>query len=65
MKAVQAQMRSELLQKYYKAKERGCISSEDLDDWENLYQSYHALGKNGVLDQRRKELFNLPTNLEE
>lgn len=65
MKAVQAQMRSELLQKYYKAKELGFISSEDLDDWENLYQSYHALGKNGVLDKRRDELFTMPTKLEE
>lgn len=65
MKAVQAQMRSDLLKKYYKAKELGYISSEDLDDWENLYQSYHALGKNGVLDKRRDELFSMPTKLEE
>lgn len=65
MRAIQAQMRSELLQQYYSAKERGYISSEDLDEWENRYQSYHALGQNGVLDKRREELFKLPTSLEE
>ena len=65
MRAVQAQMRSDLLRQYYKAKEQGFISSEDLDEWENQYQSYHALGQNGVLDKRREELFNLPIKLEE
>lgn len=65
MGAVQAQMRSDLLRQYYKAKEQGFISSEDLDEWENQYQSYHALGQNGVLDKRRDELFDMPTKLEE
>ena len=65
MQAVQAQMRSDLLRQYYKAKEQGFIASEDLDEWENQYQSYHALGQNGVLDKRRDELFDMPTKLEE
>lgn len=65
MKAVQAQMRSNLLKEYYLAKERGYISPDDLDDWENQYQSYHALGKNGVLDRRRDELFSMPSKLED
>lgn len=63
MKAVQAQMRNNLLKEYYKAKAAGYISSDDLDDWENQYQSYHALGKNGVLDKRREELFSMPNKL--
>lgn len=60
MKAQQAQMRAELLTKYRQYKQAGRISQEDLDEWENQYQSYHALGKNGVLDARREELFKLP-----
>lgn len=65
MKAVQAQMRRDLLKQYYDAKERGYISSDDLDEWINQYNSYHALGKNGVLDKRKDELLTMPTKLEE
>lgn len=65
MKAVQAQMRSNLLKQYYLAKDRGYITSDDLDDWENLYQSYHSLGSNGVLDKRREELLAMPNKIEE
>lgn len=64
MKAIQSQMRSDLLRDYYKYKEAGFISSDDLDDWENRYQSYHSLGKNGVLDKRRDELFSLKSKVE-
>ena len=27
---------------------QGCISLEDLDDFEHLYRAYHALGGNGT-----------------
>lgn len=65
MKAIQSQMRSELLSDYYRFKSAGYISSDDLDDWENRYQAYHSLGKNGVLDKRRDELFSLKSNLDD
>lgn len=65
MKAIQSQMRSELLSDYYRFKNAGYISSDDLDDWENRYQAYHSLGKNGVLDKRRDELFSLKSNLDD
>lgn len=61
MKAQQAQMRSNLLQQYYRYMEQGWIYQDDLDDFENQYQSYHALGKNGVMDTKRDELLKLPT----
>lgn len=60
MKSQQAQMRSSLLSKYHQYIEDGWISEEELEDWENQYQSYHELGSNGVLDARRMQLFNLP-----
>lgn len=60
MKAQQAQMRSQLLDRYHYYMEDGWISEEHMEDWENQYQSYHALGENGVLDARREQLFQLP-----
>lgn len=63
MKAVQSQMRSDLLKDYYMYKLAGVISSDDLDDWENRYKAYHSLGENGVLDKRREELLNLPSRV--
>lgn len=60
MKAQQAQMRTQLLQQYHLYIDQGWISEDDLEDWENQYQSYHALGQNGILDARRTALFALP-----
>lgn len=61
MKAQQAQMRSQLLKDYYKYTERGFIYDSELDDWENSYQSYHALGQNGIMDSKRDRIMQLPT----
>lgn len=60
MTAQQAQMRGQLLEKFYNYKRRGWLTQEELDQWESEYQSYHALGQNGVLDKRRQELFSIP-----
>lgn len=60
MKSQQAQMRSNLLKDYHRYINRGFIYEEELEDWENQYQNYHALGQNGVLDNRREQLFKLP-----
>lgn len=61
MKAQQAQMRSQLLKDYYKYMERGFIYDSELDDFENQYQSYHALGQNGIMDKKRDKILQLPT----
>lgn len=60
MMAQQAQMRTKLLELYHVYMEQGWVSDEQLTDWENQYQAYHSLGKNGVLDARRAELYKLP-----
>lgn len=59
-KAQQAQMRSQLLEQYHKYMKDGYISEEHMEDWENQYQAYHSLGKNGILDNRRNALLKLP-----
>lgn len=61
MKAQQAQMRSQLLKDYHKYMDQGWIYDSDLDDWENQYQSYHALGQNGIMDNKRDRIMQLPT----
>lgn len=64
MSAQQAQMRSQLLKDYYKYVERKFVYEAELEDWENLYQNYHSLGANGIMDKRRDTLMNLPTKKE-
>ena len=61
MNAQQAQMRSELLDKYHFYMEGGWISDVNMKEWENAYQAYHSLGENGILDDRRLKLMNLPS----
>lgn len=62
--AQKAQMRSQLLDQYYKIKDRGFVWSDELDDWMNQYAAYHELvGENGVLDARKRELENFPSQV--
>lgn len=63
MKAVQAQMRDNLMRQYHKHMKSGFISEDDLKEWENQYQAYHALGQNGIMDKRRNDLLNLPSKI--
>lgn len=62
MKSQQAQMRTKLLELYHEYANRGWITEDELEDWENQYQAYHELGKNGILDARRNFLLSLPNS---
>lgn len=58
--AQKAQMRGQLLDQFYKYKERGFVYQDQLDEWVNQYDAYHVLvGNNGVLDTRKTEILNL------
>lgn len=59
MNAQQKQMRRELTIDFRKYIEQGYIEDDDLDMWEASYQAYHALGKNGIMDERRQRLIAL------
>lgn len=62
--AQKAQMRSQLLDKYYVIKERGFVWADELDEWINQYNAYHELvGVNGVLDSRKDELTKYPSRV--
>ncbi len=60
----QAMLRDRLYYMYDIAMENGFISLEMKQNFENLYKNYHALGKNGVMDQIHDEVMNLPTRFE-
>lgn len=62
MKAQQAQMRQQLLDRFHAYNSKGWISDEELTEWENQYQAYHSLGQNGVLDAKRDILMKLPND---
>lgn len=59
MNAQQKQMRRDLTLDYHKYMDAGKISDDDLDMWDQEYQAYHALGKNGIMDSRRDDLIHL------
>ena len=58
---VQAVLRDRLRYLYKTYKKAGYADLDDKDDWENMYQQYHTLGKNGVMDATREKLLALPT----
>ena len=59
-KGVQALLRDRLIQgyKYYRA--QGWADEDDRSNLENVYQQYHALGANGVMDNLRTRFLDLP-----
>ena len=59
-KANQAIIRAELRKRYNEAIKAGYVGYEDKEDFEFLYNCYHNLGKNGVMDECYKVLMELP-----
>ena len=58
-KGTQALLRDRLYHIYYKYKELGYRSSHSTENFENIYQQYHTLGANGVMDDVRTKFYNL------
>ena len=57
---LRAILRDRLLQEFQYCKRQGYASSDDRQNFENMYIQYHALGGNGVMDDVRCKFFNLP-----
>ena len=57
---LEAILRDRLLQAYRHYEVRGWADSDDRQNWENMYIQYHALGGNGIIDDLRGRLFELP-----
>lgn len=60
---LQAILRDRLLQSYRYYEAKGYAEPDDRDNFENMYQQYHTLGANGVMDDIRSKFFQLPTHL--
>lgn len=60
-KGVQALLRNRLIYIHDKYCPTGDIPLYIKDDFDNLYQQYHNLGQNGVMDAFHEEVMNLPT----
>ncbi len=56
----QASLRHNLYEVYDYWAPKGYCPRDKKADFENLYQSYHALGKNGVMDGCYADLMDLP-----
>ena len=59
-KGTQAVLRHDLYEMYDKWMKLGYAPSEEKVDFENIYQNYHHLGKNGVMDKMRDKFLALP-----
>lgn len=58
---VQALLRNELMHSYKVFIAQGWIDIYDKQNFDNMYQRYHNLGKNGVMDSMHDEIMALPT----
>lgn len=61
-RGVQALLRDRLLQGYKFYRHQGWADEDDRTNLENVYQQYHALGANGVMDDLRAKFLALPTD---
>lgn len=58
---IQAVLRDRLRYLYKEYEKRGWVDLDDREDWINMYNQYHTLGKNGVMDDVKNKLLALPT----
>ena len=59
-KGLQALLRDRLRQNYIQYMQDGVIDLADKENFENLYNSYHQMGVNGVMDEMYKQVMCLP-----
>ena len=64
-KGIQALLRAQMISEFNKAKDKGYSAIYAKDNFENLWQNYHALGLNGVMDGIRERYMNLPNRKED
>lgn len=57
---IQAILRSQMISDYNKYSEKGFAPIYARENFENMYQKYHRLGANGVMDDLREKFLSLP-----
>lgn len=58
--AMQAILRNKLYEIYQKAIEKGHATIQEKEIFNTMYEKYHKLGANGVMDQVYEDYMNLP-----
>ena len=64
-KGVQALLRDRLYQSYNHYKDKGFAPIYARENFENMWQQYHNLGMNGVMDGINEKFKDLPTERKE
>lgn len=64
-KGIQALLRAQMISEFNKAKDKGYAPIYAKDNFENMWQNYHALGLNGVMDGIRERYMDLPNRYED
>lgn len=64
-RGVQALLRDRLYDKYVKYSEMGYAPIKARENFENMWEQYHNLGKNGVMDDIHEKFKELPTEKKE
>lgn len=59
---VQALLRANMISEYNKWHEKGYMPIDVKDSFENVWKNYHAMGKNGVMDDIHEKAMDLPTS---
>lgn len=60
-KGIQALLRAEMIKSYNKYSELGHAPIYARENFKNIYENYHALGLNGVMDDIYNKFLELPT----
>ena len=58
--SLQSILRDRLYELYNFCSRKGFASLDERENFENMYQKYHNLGMNGVMDDIRKKFLHLP-----
>lgn len=59
-KALQAMLRYQLYELWAECKKKKFANKDNRSNFLNLYDLYHTMGKNGVMDDIKKEFLELP-----
>lgn len=63
-KGVQALLRDRLYQCFHQCSEKGEASIDERNNFLNMYEQYHSLGTNGVMDDIKVRFIALPVSVE-
>ena len=62
---VQALLRAQMISEYNKAKDKGYAPIYAKENFQNMWDNYHNLGANGVMDAIKDEYLAMPNRKEE